>query len=189
MMKKYRYATFILVLIFCLGTIAGLAAQTTETQSQGDDLDDLQDAIAEVDDAAAIDQTALLTRLSAQFNIELSVLEALNTQGYSAGQIWLALEISQQTGAELAVSVAEAASLRTDGHGWGVLAQALGIDPGSSAFLALKEQMKVRTRNMASEVAAEHSANKVKNENKTEISTQKHGNSADGDSEKQNGKH
>lgn len=186
MIKKYRYATFILVLIFCLGTLAEIAAQTTETQSQSDDL---QDAITEVDDAAAIDQTALLTRLSAQFNIELSVLEALNTQGYSAGQIWLALEISQQTGAELAVSVAEAAGLGTDGHGWGVLAQALGIDPGSSAFLALKEQMKVRTRNMASEVAAEHRADKAKNENKTEANNQKHGNSADDNSEKQNGKH
>jgi hypothetical protein len=153
MISRYRLVTFVLLLMLSLGGVSGVIAQTTDTSTE---TDELQNDITTVNAAAELDQTALLIRLSAQFQVELAVLENLSAQGYTAGQIWLALEISQQTGAGLAVSIAQAASIGGDGHGWGVLAQALGISPGSPEFLALKAQMRNRTRTMASDIAKEH---------------------------------
>jgi hypothetical protein len=153
MISRHKPVTFVLLLMLSLGGVSGVIAQTTDTPIE---TDGLQNDITTVNAAAELDQTALLIRLSAQFQVELAVLETLSAQGYTAGQIWLALEISQQTGAELSVSIAQAASIGGDGHGWGVLAQALGISPGSPEFLALKEQMRNRTRTMASDIAKEH---------------------------------
>jgi len=147
---------------------------TTTTTDPSVTSDDLTDEIATVDSAAALDNTALLTRLSAQFSVELSVLQDLSTQGYSAGQIWLALEISKQSGTPLADAVTTAVSMGTEGHGWGVLAKALGIDPGSAEFFQLKEQMRTRTRTMASEIGAAH-GNKVMAQERTETTSEYHG--------------
>jgi hypothetical protein len=46
-------------------------------------------------------------------------------------------------------------SIGSEGHGWGVLAQSLGIAPGSPQFFELKEQLRARTRKMTAEVGAE----------------------------------
>lgn len=157
MIPKQKLLVFVLVLAVGFGSLHSVAAQTTETTPATTTVEaDLQDEIAAVDEAAQIDNTALLTRLSTQFQVELAVLQDLNAQGYTAGQIWLALEISLQSGKPLADAVAQVASMNTSGHGWGVLAQALGINPGSQEFFALKEKLQIRTRTMASEVAAEH---------------------------------
>lgn len=157
MIPKQKLLVFVLVLAVGFGSLYSAAAQTAETTpATTTDSTDLQDEIAAVDEAAQIDNTALLTKLSAQFQVDLAVLQDLNAQGYTTGQIWLALEISLQSGQPLADAVVQAASMNTSGHGWGVLAQALGIDPGSQEFFALKEKLQIRTRTMASEVAAEH---------------------------------
>jgi len=157
MIPKQKLLVFVLVLAVGFGSLYSAAAQTAETTpATTTDSTDLQDEIAAVDEAAQIDNTALLTKLSAQFQVDLAVLQDLNAQGYTTGQIWLALEISLQSGKPLADAVVQAASMNTSGHGWGVLAQALGIDPGSQEFFALKEKLQIRTRTMASEVAAEH---------------------------------
>jgi len=157
MIPKQKLLVFVLVLAVGFGSLYSAAAQTAETTpATTTDSTDLQDEIAAVDEAAQIDNTALLTKLSAQFQVDLAVLQDLNAQGYTTGQIWLALEISLQSGKPLTDAVVQAASMNTSGHGWGVLAQALGIDPGSQEFFALKEKLQIRTRTMASEVAAEH---------------------------------
>lgn len=170
--KRFIIVSIALVMSFAA---AGLAfAQTTDTTPTTGGTatnDDLQAEIESVDSTAQIDDTALLTRLSAQFSVELSVLQDLRSQGYTAGQIWLALEISAQSGAQLTDAVTQAASLNMEGHGWGALAQALGIDPGSKQFFALKEQMRTRTRDMASEVGSEH-GNKVRAEEQNEYNEQ-----------------
>ncbi len=168
MIPKQKLLVFVLVLAVGFGSLYSAAAQTAETTpATTTDSTDLQDEIAIVDEAAQIDNTALLTRLSAQFQVDLAVLQDLNAQGYTAGQIWLALEISLQSGQPLADAVVQAASMNTSGHGWGVLAQALGIDPGSQEFFALKEKLQIRTRTMASEVAAEH-GNRVMTQQQTQ---------------------
>lgn len=168
MIPKQKLLVFVLVLAVGFGSLYSAAAQTAETTpATTTDSTDLQDEIAAVDEAAQIDNTALLTKLSAQFQVDLAVLQDLNAQGYTTGQIWLALEISLQSGKPLADAVAQAASMNTSGHGWGVLAQALGIDPGSQEFFALKEKLQIRTRTMASEVAAEH-GNRVMTQQQTQ---------------------
>jgi len=168
MIPKQKLLVFVLVLAVGFGSLYSAAAQTAETTpATTTDSTDLQDEIAIVDEAAQIDNTALLTRLSAQFQVDLAVLQDLNAQGYTAGQIWLALEISLQSGQPLADAVVQAASMNISGHGWGVLAQALGIDPGSQEFFALKEKLQIRTRTMASEVAAEH-GNRVMTQQQTQ---------------------
>jgi len=168
MIPKQKLLVFVLVLAVGFGSLYSAAAQTAETTpATTTDSTDLQDEIAAVDEAAQIDNTALLTKLSAQFQVDLAVLQDLNAQGYTTGQIWLALEISLQSGQPLADAVVQAASMNTSGHGWGVLAQALGIDPGSQEFFALKEKLQIRTRTMASEVAAEH-GNRVMTQQQTQ---------------------
>lgn len=168
MIPKQKLLVFVLVLAVGFGSLYSAAAQTAETTpATTTDSTDLQDEIAAVDEAAQIDNTALLTKLSAQFQVDLAVLQDLNAQGYTTGQIWLALEISLQSGKPLADAVVQAASMNTSGHGWGVLAQALGIDPGSQEFFALKEKLQIRTRTMASEVAAEH-GNRVMTQQQTQ---------------------
>jgi len=172
MIPKQKLLVFVLVLAVGFGSLYSAAAQTTETTpATTTDSTDLQDEIAAVDEAAQIDNTALLTRLSAQFQVDLAVLQDLNAQGYTTGQIWLALEISLQSGKPLADAVVQAASMNASGHGWGVLAQALGLDPGSQDFFALKEKLQIRTRAMASKVAAEH-GNRVMTQQQTQVQTQ-----------------
>lgn len=147
----HRMLIIMLILAF-FGTSAVFSQESEETVPV---TEELADEIEAIDDAAAVDQTALLTRLSAQFSIELSVLEALSAQGYSTGQIWLALEISQYSGVQLSEAMVNVVSIGSEGHGWGVLAQSLGINPGSAQFFELKEQMRTRTRKMTAEVSAE----------------------------------
>ncbi|MEN6491954.1 MAG: hypothetical protein ABFC85_08165, partial [Rectinema sp.] len=89
MISRYRLVTFVLLLMLSLGGVSGVIAQTTDTSTE---TDELQNDITTVNAAAELDQTALLIRLSAQFQVELAVLENLSAQGYTAGQIWLALE-------------------------------------------------------------------------------------------------
>lgn len=85
------------------------------------------------------DHAALITRLSEDFGVEQAALEALLAIGHSPGEVWLALEIMAATDVPLdqAVLMAE----NTEGHGWGELAQALGLAPGSADFMALKEKL------------------------------------------------
>ncbi len=118
--------------ILALALVAGqnLFAQT--------DTQDLEDEITQVNQAGQVDLTALLTRLSIQYNVELTVLLDLSAQGYEPGQLWLALEIRSASDKTLADALALVGE--TEGHGWGVLAQALGIKPGSAEFFALKNK-------------------------------------------------
>ena len=97
-----------------------------------------QDAYLAGDPAAVGDPTTLLTRLSIQFDVELATLQNLYLAGHTPGEIRLALEISVAANKTLEEAIIMAAE--ADGHGWGVLAQALGIAPGSAEFRALKEK-------------------------------------------------
>lgn len=144
MKRKIIALAAILALAFAAGQ--NLFAQTDDQT----DPQDLEDQITAVDQTGQGDLTALLTRLSIQYNVELTVLQDLSAQGYEPGQIWLALEItaaSTTTLQDALVLVDE-----TEGHGWGVLAQKLGIAPGSAEFFALKEKLEEHNGAMISEM-------------------------------------
>ena len=115
MNDRLTHGALALVLVLAFGGVGTIFGQTSDATVPA--ADDLTDVIASVDAAANIDTTALLTKLSAQFRVELSVLQDLNTQGYTAGQIWLALEMCRHSGVQLSEAVVQVASLNTEGHG------------------------------------------------------------------------
>ena len=128
-MKK-KIIVLIAMAVLAFATTQGVFAQdTTET-------DDLDNEVTALNQAATEDPTALLAKLSVEFSVDLVVLQDLYTQGYTPGQIWLALEISKASTTTLQDAILVAGS--TEGHGWGVLAQTMGIAPGSADFHALK---------------------------------------------------
>lgn len=98
-----------------------------------------QVAEAPVEDSDGEDHAALIARLSEDFGVEPAALEALLALGHSPGEIWLALEIMAATDVSLDQAVLMAED--TEGHGWGELAQVLGLAPGSAEFMALKEEL------------------------------------------------
>jgi hypothetical protein len=132
----------LLVLAISMLVVQGAFAQTTSATS---------------DPATAEDPTLLLTRLSVQFNVELATLQNLFVAGYTSGEIRLALEISVAANKTLEEAIIVAAG--TDGHGWGVLAQALGMAPGSAEFHALKEELGSGRGTMGQEQAGDGKGN------------------------------
>lgn len=130
MNMKKKIIVLLAMLVLAFAATQGVFAQDTA------ETDDLDNEVNALNQAATEDPTALLTKLSIEFSVDLVVLQGLYTQGYTPGQIWLALEISKASDTTLQDAILVAGM--TEGHGWGVLAQALGIAPGSADFHALK---------------------------------------------------
>lgn len=126
MKKKLIAASALLMLLF--GAAQGAFAQTAD--------DNLAAEVRAMNEAAVENPTAILTKLSAEFEVDLVVLQDFYAKGYSVGEIWLALEISAETTTTLADAILIADG--TEGHGWGIFAQTLGIAPGSAEFHALR---------------------------------------------------
>ncbi|MGB4572882.1 MAG: hypothetical protein WBH97_08670 [Rectinemataceae bacterium] len=153
--KKMASLAAILALSFVVAQ--GAFAQTTDEIV-------LEDEILAVDEAAEEDSGAALLRLSVEFSVELVELQSLTVQGYTPGEIWLALEIQASSANSLQEAVVLAAGM--DGHGWGVLAMTLGIDPGSEDFHALKATIGNRHTNneFPSSVSVRQNAKKPKSD-------------------------
>lgn len=130
MRKNKKIIALLAILAFSFIAAMGLSAQTT-----GED-DDLDEELSLVNEAGEEDLEGLFLKLSVEFNVDILVLEDLSAQGYAPGEIWLALEISQATEKPLAEAILLADGV--EGHGWGILAQTIGIAPGSTEFHALK---------------------------------------------------
>lgn len=130
MRKNKKIIALLAILAFSFIAAMGLSAQTT-----GED-DDLDEELSLLNEAGEEDLEGLLLKLSVEFNVDILVLEDLSAQGYAPGEIWLALEISQATEKPLAEAILLADGV--EGHGWGILAQTIGITPGSAEFHALK---------------------------------------------------
>lgn len=163
--------------IVALAAILALALAAGQNLFAQTDTQDLEDEITQVNQAGGQDLTALLTRLSIQYSVELTVLQDLSAQGYEPGQLWLALEItaaSDKTLADAIVLVGE-----TEGHGWGVLAQALGIKPGSAEFFALKDKLGEHNDNVVAAMNHERGEKDQKN-GKSENENGENGGGANG---------
>lgn len=133
-MKRVSILLFVVLSIFAF--TAGISAQEVE--------------IVDLEEFDELDHEALLLKLQSTFKIELQVLEGYVAQGYSPGQLWLALEIARERtmGLDEALVLAEG----SDGHGWGLLAQKLGIDPGSAEFHGLKARWTERKGEMLGQI-------------------------------------
>lgn len=82
------------------------------------------------------DPTARLEELSTEYAVELTVLQALVTEGYRVGELHMALELAQESGSTLDAVLALAGE--GERHDWRQVALTLGIDPESEAFLMLR---------------------------------------------------
>jgi len=148
-MRRFRTWLVVLsvaVLLFGAGAVG--FAQSTETE---DDLEELEG-----------DPAVILAKLAEEFEVDEAELLAYFDAGASPGEIWLALEISANTAMPLADAIVLAEG--SDGHGWGVLAQVLGIKPGSDEFFALKGKVNNRGIKLSKQVreAMEERAKKEK---------------------------
>lgn len=124
-------------LILLLGVLAAAFAFGQDAPPPGDGLDELDELAEDLD--TADDPAALLARLSASYGVPLADLEAYVAQGYKPGELWLALELAAATDRPLSevVALAEGRS----GHGWGLVAKVLGIEPGKAEFFELKRRL------------------------------------------------
>ncbi len=130
-----KWITILAAIALLFGAAQAAMAQADMPKDQWTD-DDLKATLKEFDEAAEGDPAAILAALAQEFNVDQAALQAYYDAGATPGELWLALEISARTAAPLADAVVLAQD--TEGHGWGVLAQVLGVKPGSDEFLALK---------------------------------------------------
>lgn len=97
---------------------------------------DVDEEPIDLEEFDSVDHANLIAQLQVTFQIDAAVLQAYIAEGYSPGELWLALEIARET--ELSLDQALVITDGASGHGWGLLAQKLGNDPGSNEFHALK---------------------------------------------------
>jgi hypothetical protein len=122
--------TFKKLSVVAFAILAGIAL------ASGAYAQDVDDEPIELEEFDSVDHANLIAQLQITFQIDVAVLEAYIAQGYTPGELWLALEIARET--ELSLDQALVITDGASGHGWGLLAQKLGIDPGSNEFHALK---------------------------------------------------
>lgn len=140
-----------LVTLAALALLFGAAQAAMAQEQQADE--DLRETLEELDQAAEGDPAAVLAMLAAEFAVDPATLQAYYDAGATPGELWLALEISAKTAMPLADAVALAEG--TEGHGWGVLAQVLGVKPGSDEFFALKGKIVERGGKIGKEAREE----------------------------------
>ncbi len=137
---------------FAVGSLSAQTPPATETieteETIAEDLD-LEDLNPENE----ADLQILLTTLGEHYEVDLVILTGLIDEGYGVQEIWLALEIQRATGTTLEESLIAADGV--NGHGWGVLAHALGIKPGSAEFLELKGKIVMGNKAMLGELKTE----------------------------------
>ena len=121
-----------LIALLALMAMSFLAVGSLSAQTPPEDELNLE----EVNPQNEAELQVLLVTLGERYEVDLVVLTGLIDEGYDVQESWLALEIQKATGSTLEEALIKADG--TDGHGWGVLAHALGIKPGSAEFMELK---------------------------------------------------
>ncbi len=116
--KMFRFA--VIAVLFAFAGISIAAAQDTEPA-----------------EPAPENTAAWIAWLSESFAVEAAILQTYVEDGYPVMDLRFALELSAASGRTLD-EVLEIADGMT-GRGWGVIARALGVDPGSEAFHAIRQ--------------------------------------------------
>ena len=147
-----KWLTILAAAALLFGAAQVAMAQADMPKDQGTD-DDLKATLKEFDEAAEGDPAVVLAALALEFNVDQAALQAYYDAGATPGELWLALEISARTATPLADAVVLAQG--TEGHGWGVLAQVLGVKPGSDEFFALKGKILDRGGKLGKEAREE----------------------------------
>jgi len=99
--------------------------------------DPLLDLMATMDQRAKADLIRFNKELSSTFGVPVPDVEALFKVLPTPGDVYMALRVSDLTGKPTKTVVTEFKNNK--GKGWGVIAQRMGIKPGSKEFHALKQ--------------------------------------------------
>lgn len=144
------------ITFFAVGNVSAQTLPETEVVETEDTLEDDLD-LEELNPENEVELQILLTTLGERYEVDVLVLTGLIDEGYEVQEIWLALEI--QRASEMTLEEALLAAEGTDGHGWGVLAQALGIKPGSTEFMELKGKILKGNKAMLGELETNREKN------------------------------
>ena len=98
---------------------------------------DLDSFLADLNRQAIQDRVSYNARLSNQFGVPLSQVESIVNKVDSPAHAFMLLELGVMSGKPFEIICDAYKS--NQGKGWGVIAQQLGIKPGSPEFHALKE--------------------------------------------------
>jgi len=121
---------------------------------------DLDGLVADLNLQAEADPAVFDARLSAQFGLPVPDVEALMEKMAVPADAFLCLQLSFLTREPLDVVVKTYKAKK--GEGWGVIAQELGIKPGSAEFRALKGGRYTLTGKPAVKAEKDHGKSKQK---------------------------
>src|SRR5512143_705407 len=117
--------------------LVGLAQGMGSRSPDGTGDRQLDSTLGRIAVEAKADPTGFIKMLSARHGIpEQEIRQAQETQGLGAADLFMATALANATHRPV-LSVAQEYK-KNQGKGWGVLAQEMGIKPGSSEFHALK---------------------------------------------------
>jgi hypothetical protein len=117
----------------------------SQTYNSGDK--DLDATLKSINVEANKDLPKFKLELSKSFSLPLSKLNGMFSIGMSAGDVYIALEIS--TLAKKPIDDVIAVYSKSKSKGWGAMAKELGIKPGSAEFHKLKGKCKDKSAKKA----------------------------------------
>ena len=120
-------------LVFLVGLAHGMGSKPSGNTGDRQ----LDSTLERINIEAKADPGGFIKQLSSRLNIpEEEIRQVQETQGLGAADLYMATALANATHRPV-LSVAEEYK-KNQGKGWGVLAQEMGIKPGSSEFHALK---------------------------------------------------
>ncbi len=163
-MKK-TMAILITLALFGFGAVAQGATGSTGNS-------ELDAYLSQIDQVGSANASAVLAQLSNKFKVPVSSLDTLVKEGYKPGEIMFALELSKASGKSLGQVVALA---KGKGNEWGLVAQSLGIKPGSKDFKELVGKAKddAETIKTQTEAKTEVQAESPDGAEKQDVETEK----------------
>ena len=138
--------------------------------------------LAKLDKTGTADSSSVLAQLANKFQVSASTLETLAKEGYKPGEIMFALELSKSSGKSLGQVIALA---KGKGHEWGLVAQSLGIKPGSAEFETLvgksvDDAVKIKGTETETETEAQSASGQDSEKKSAEAEGQKEGSKVEG---------
>lgn len=142
-MKKLMIAVMGLVFLALLAQAAVPAQQTAP--GTGDRKFDAQ--LKSINEEAKADPEGFIRRLSERHGIaEQEIREAKAKHGLDAADIFMSIVLARRANRRIGDVAAE--YKQNQGKGWGVMAQRMGIKPGSAAFKQMKADAKGHANHM-----------------------------------------
>ena len=126
-------------LMFLAVVTLGVANAQQTTAGTGDRKFDIQ--LKKLNEEAKADPEGFIRRLSEKHNIpEQEIREAKQKHGLDDADIYMATALARRTNRRVGDVAAE--YKQNQGQGWGVMAQRMGIKPGSPEFKQMKADAK-----------------------------------------------